>query len=161
MTRSNCYHEKKSVVWSSIGNDGEPLVVRQLRHQCGDCGRLLPNALPHAMARAHTPDVDIEAHRLWINHDRGQWAQRRLDSKNLDEQRKIEWRAKYDNHLMSERWMLMREKVFERCRGVCEGCRENKATAVHHLTYDHMGNELLWELAGVCRYCHERAHNIQ
>lgn len=161
MTKLTCYHQKKSIVWSSVGTDGKPLVVRQLRHQCGDCGRLLSNALPHSMASPATPDIDIGALQSWIAHDREQWDRGRLDRQKIEQQRQIEWRANYEGYLQSEKWMLKREAVFERCDGVCEGCRVKKATAVHHLTYDHMGDELLWELAAVCRDCHERAHNIR
>ena len=160
MTKPTCYHEQKQIVWSLVGNDGTPLVIRQLRYQCGDCGRLLPNALPHSMANPETPSVDLAALQQWIAHDQEHWNKHRIESKKIDQIRQEEWRAKYEQYLMSEAWMLKREKVFERCKGICDGCRENKATAVHHLTYEHLGNELLWELAGVCRDCHERAHSI-
>lgn len=158
MTKLTCYHQKKDVVWSAVGNDGEALAVRQLRHQCGDCGRLLPNALPHSMASPATPQVNIEALRDWIKHDREQWDRGRVDRKKFEEQRQIEWRERYENYLRSAQWQVKRRLVFERSGGTCEGCRQAKATQVHHLTYDHLGNELLWELAAVCRECHERVH---
>lgn len=158
MTKLTCYHERKSIVWSGLGTDGEPLVTRQLRHQCGDCGRLLPNALPYSMANPHTPGIDAEALRRWISHDREQWDRSRIDRQNLEQQRRIEWRDRYENYLQSEQWQSKRRLVFRRCGGVCEGCGQATATEVHHLTYDHLGNELLWELAAACRECHERVH---
>jgi hypothetical protein len=33
------------------------------------------------------------------------------------------------------------------------------AEHVHHLSYDHWRDELLWELVAACRKCHERAHD--
>ena len=35
------------------------------------------------------------------------------------------------------------------------------ATQAHHLTYEHMGDEFLWELKAVCRPCHERWHGTE
>ena len=46
----------------------------------------------------------------------------------------------------------------ERAQGLCEGCRRRPATEVHHLTYEHVGDELLWELKAVCDHCHRRCH---
>lgn len=158
MTKSTCYHQKKTVVWTAIGADGEPILARQLRHQCDDCGRLLSNALPHSMAKPDTPELDAAALRAWISHDREQWDRGRSDRWKTEQQRQIEWREAYENYLQSEQWQQKRRLVFKRCGMTCEGCREATATQVHHLTYEHLGNELLWELAAVCRECHERVH---
>jgi hypothetical protein len=64
----------------------------------------------------------------------------------------------YNFYLKSDAWKLKRRKVRDRCGGVCEGCRDHPVTQVHHLTYEHVGNELLYELVGLCDACHERAH---
>jgi len=82
----------------------------------------------------------------------------RNDRYHLEQQRKIEWRDRYEKYLQSPEWKAKRRLVFKRCGGVCEGCGEIRATEVHHLTYEHLGNELLWELAAACRDCHERVH---
>lgn len=158
MTKLTCYHQTKNLVWSNLGTDGKPLVTRQLRHQCNDCGRLLPNALPHSMADRSTPQIDAEALRRWIAHDREQWDRGRIDRQKFEQQRQEEWRMNYVDYLQTERWHEKRRLVFRRSGGLCEGCGEAKATQVHHLTYDHLGNELLWELAAVCKECHERVH---
>jgi 5-methylcytosine-specific restriction endonuclease McrA len=64
----------------------------------------------------------------------------------------------YNKYLQSDDWKAKRGKVLERCDGLCEGCREAPATQVHHLTYNHVGDELLYELVGICDACHERVH---
>jgi hypothetical protein len=64
----------------------------------------------------------------------------------------------YNEYLLSERWAKKREKVIARCKGVCEGCMENPVEHVHHLTYTHVFNEMLFELVGVCRECHNKIH---
>jgi hypothetical protein len=68
------------------------------------------------------------------------------------------WWRNYRDHLASEKWRQTRDKVLSRGSGVCEGCGERKATDAHHLSYLHVGNEFLFELAAVCNKCHRRLH---
>jgi 5-methylcytosine-specific restriction endonuclease McrA len=63
------------------------------------------------------------------------------------------------NYRRKYRRKIRRSKVGSRdSRGVCEGCREQPASEVHHLTYEHVGEEFLWELEAVCDDCHSRVH---
>lgn len=67
----------------------------------------------------------------------------------------------YKTYLKSQEWSERRQEVLNRSGGVCEGCRKNKATLVHHLDYDTLkrtGKELLFELVALCSDCHARAH---
>jgi hypothetical protein len=66
---------------------------------------------------------------------------------------------KYHAYLKSDAWFLKRKKVMLRSGGICEGCRCADATQVHHLTYDNIFNELLFQLVALCDKCHARAHN--
>ena len=69
------------------------------------------------------------------------------------------WRAKYEAHLASEAWRRTCNKVRDRAHGICEGCGERRdAVDVHHLTYENMGNEFMFELVLICRDCHDRLH---
>lgn len=68
-------------------------------------------------------------------------------------------RAKYREYLCSPAWQMKREAVLERDQYLCQGCRCNKATDVHHKTYSHIYDELLFQLVAVCRPCHDRLHN--
>lgn len=63
-------------------------------------------------------------------------------------------------YLVSAEWAERRSLVLHRAGGICEGCRSRKASVVHHLNYDHVGNELLFELVALCRACHDRCHGI-
>lgn len=74
------------------------------------------------------------------------------------EARSQEWWAAYNAHLASQQWRNIRARVMARARYSCEGCAQAKATQVHHLTYTHVGHELLWELVAVCDDCHQTAH---
>jgi 5-methylcytosine-specific restriction endonuclease McrA len=66
------------------------------------------------------------------------------------------WWKKYDDYLNSESWLLKRAKVLERAGRRCEACGEAWATQVHHVTYEHVFDEPLFDLRAVCVPCHER-----
>lgn len=77
------------------------------------------------------------------------------------EERKIQnqqWWNDYNHYLKSPAWERRRNLVFERANGICEGCGRNAATQAHHLTYDRLGNEMLFDLVAVCESCHLSIH---
>jgi 5-methylcytosine-specific restriction endonuclease McrA len=76
----------------------------------------------------------------------------------LQKAEKAEWWRWYDEYLRSPAWRRKRKLVMDRSCGACEGCRSRPADHVHHLTYDHVGHEFLWELVAVCTGCHDRVH---
>jgi 5-methylcytosine-specific restriction endonuclease McrA len=71
------------------------------------------------------------------------------------------WRQRYESYLQTDEWRERRRLVMQRAGGICEGCRQEPATEVHHLTYKHAGREFLWELVAICRRCDERYHEVQ
>ena len=67
---------------------------------------------------------------------------------------------KYEAYILaSPEWQRRRQLVLSRAHGVCEACLTAMATQVHHSTYDHLFNEILWELRAVCASCHATIHN--
>ena len=62
----------------------------------------------------------------------------------------------YQRYLASREWALLKKKVRERSGGLCERGHVDpvKATAVHHLTYERIGQEWLEDLLHVCDACH-------
>ena len=64
----------------------------------------------------------------------------------------------YAAYLRSDAWKERARRVMLRAGGMCEACLAAPAQHVHHLTYEHVGNELMWELRAVCAGCHERIH---
>jgi 5-methylcytosine-specific restriction endonuclease McrA len=68
-------------------------------------------------------------------------------------------RPSYARYLRSDHWQDIRRRVLQRANGFCEGCWQRRATQVHHLTYEHIGAEFLWELVAICAACHARVHD--
>lgn len=69
-----------------------------------------------------------------------------------------EWWQRYNAYLNSPAWKRKRRLVLERDNYICQGCMQNRATQVHHLTYAHVEHELLFELVSVCNTCHRLLH---
>lgn len=90
------------------------------------------------------------------NRERSKEARQSYEQVYLQKRREY-----YDAYIRSERWAEKRAMILKRCGHKCEGCGMNPATQVHHLTYEHLGDELLFELVGLCRDCHERVHGIE
>lgn len=65
----------------------------------------------------------------------------------------------YKDYLRSPLWKGIRRKVLERDGGKCKFCEE-KATAVHHSSYDFdtMRGEKLIHLHSCCSHCHYGGH---
>lgn len=74
------------------------------------------------------------------------------------EKNKEELRANYHTYLKTDKWKILRDKVFKRDNYVCMACLENKAEHVHHLTYDRIFNEPLFDLVSICDACHKNVH---
>lgn len=137
--------------------------------QCLRCGDKVGSPIRKdaaAAARgdpAMIPPFDERARDEW-RQQRQQRQMDEIDAQRAEAKRQRDaesqaWRAWYDAYLQSPAWQRTRAKVFQRARGRCEGCLEAAAEVVHHLTYRHAGNELLYELVALCRDCHDRAHD--
>ena len=137
----------------ALQSDGKPFY----RIQCPDCGQKLSNQLPHSSVpnRERCPRWNEE---LYQRHLLGRNTAIEQSRAAAIARRKAEWRAVYRRYLASADWQSVRERVLRRAWGTCEGCLEAPATEVHHRTYAHVGDELLFELVAICRPCHERLH---
>jgi 5-methylcytosine-specific restriction endonuclease McrA len=106
---------------------------------------------------------DYELEKSGRDIERSKWAAAHKEIiANRDaeaEQKQREWRERYEAHLKSDKWRVMRARVLKRDGGICQGCLTNKVTQVHHLTYDRMGDEMMFDLVSVCGDCHDRIHD--
>lgn len=66
------------------------------------------------------------------------------------------WWERYDRYLKSERWKKKRVAVLARDGKVCRACLVREASQAHHLSYEHVGDEPLFDLVAVCSECHDR-----
>ena len=67
----------------------------------------------------------------------------------------------YQKYLNSDHWKNLRKKAMERDNYTCQICHK-KATEVHHLTYENLNKEHLFELVALCHNCHINTyHNGQ
>jgi len=60
----------------------------------------------------------------------------------------------YKDYLRSPAWKRKQQAVLKRDNYLCQACRNDVATEVHHKTYIHLGNEPLFDLESVCKGCH-------
>ncbi len=97
------------------------------------------------------PEYDNDQENQWNNQKTSAYeaVRARFRNKRVDD---------YGEYLSSDNWTRKREKVIARAQGICEGCGEKSATEVHHISYEHVGNEFLFELVAVCSECHDSIH---
>jgi hypothetical protein len=133
--------------------------------QCLTCGaelRAYKKQSPEVRALAEHVPFDEALKEQWQRDVQARWldtytAQQR-ERKAQQDARQGDWWDAYNEYLQTPEWRARRQKVFDRAHGWCEGCGMRQAAQVHHKTYDHVGNEFLFELVAVCWQCHERLH---
>jgi 5-methylcytosine-specific restriction endonuclease McrA len=144
----DCAHQRLSELRARSVANGSI----QYRQQCLDCGRPVGNPVAKGLAYdrngGHPPS----------SFDEVLLADRLAGLRERREAERAERRVWYNDYLQSEQWQERRRLVFKRANFLCEGCRRNRAIHVHHLSYEHVGDEFLWELVAICEACHDRAH---
>lgn len=131
----------------------------QIRMQCIICGEPLGSPVK----RSEAGDIT----RLRVGTTQEQYEYAALRRKQV-EQIKLKYfqiqsrpgygSNEYDDYLLSDEWKAKRNAVIRRASGICEGCGQADAEVVHHLHYDNIYHEWLWDLVALCRPCHSRCH---
>ncbi len=131
---------------------------KHYRHQCQSCGEFTGNPVPKSEVVGEIAQANVELKEIY--RIRREEERARIDQKHIRIQRQDGnlFQQRHRSYLASLTWKQKRDKVWRRAGGVCEGCMEAAATQVHHLSYRHWGNELLFELVALCAACHERCH---
>jgi len=132
--------------------------VKQIRRQCLRCGSSDGNAIKRDAIKVDPPPFDESLALKFDAAKRADYDAILRKHLALQQRREASHQKEYDAYRYSPKWMEKRRKVFERANGICEGCREQTATEVHHLTYEHIYNEFLFELVALCRSCHNQVH---
>jgi hypothetical protein len=128
----------------------------QIRRQCLDCGQSTSNALKHGDFSpdyvANLPDFDRDLQESF-------WKLPIKEERTDRELEKAEWREKYNNYIKNDPgWLQKRSLVIHREDDRCQGCGLRPIHHIHHLTYANLFNELLYQLVGLCKSCHTKAH---
>lgn len=129
------------------------------RPQCLICGRAIGQNVPKATVEQSNLvrfDLSLQAkYQEARQQEKDNILRRHLARQNEEDLRHSE---EYLAYMKSDTWRAVRAKVIARCGNVCEGCGEHTVEEVHHLTYEHLGTEFLFELLGLCAGCHRRLH---
>ena len=153
-----CTHETTALAKRTVKN-GAVQYVQQCQ-RCGDArsnpisrekalvqnGGTEPPAFSEELSKAHDAEREAGAEQIIGKY------------KTREEFQRAEFREWYDKYLQSEEWAAIRAKVLTRANFTCEGCLDRPAVLAHHTSYEHVGNEFLFELLALCQSCHDRVH---
>jgi hypothetical protein len=129
--------------------------------QCLGCGRQIRSVKKDSYEVRMLADVlpfDDTLQRTWRDGQRRFYEARQEARAHEQATKQTDWWLQYTAYLKTTAWRLKRQAVMTRANNWCEGCAARQATQVHHKTYEHMGNELLFELVAVCDTCHHILH---
>lgn len=136
----------------------------QYWRQCVECGtgtavarnRLTPSELdtPHTWDDTLSTRYYAEASRRRTEA----WNRKQQERIEQENQTSREWWTAYNRYLQSPQWKERRQRVLERDNYLCQGCLTRRATQVHHLTYERVGNEMMFDLISICTPCHDALH---
>lgn len=156
--RLDCVHQRCETRKKPIANGRF-----MFQKQCLDCGSGVGTAIAAAQVVDKSAEWDAAAAaayaRSWDERDKHTMA----EFDDVAAQRTLkqdEWWAKYNAYLCSPDWRAIRSAVLKRDGGVCQACLERQAGEVHHLTYDHVFNEPLFDLVAVCKPCHDKLTHL-
>jgi hypothetical protein len=137
-----------------LQRNGVTVVVKQ----CLRCGANLGAVPKSSVTLAALAGWDDDLAKRW-NDEVAEFYRRKREAFDAEQARQdAEWWAFYERYIQSPEWRVKRAQVLKRAGGVCEGCGHRPPVQVHHTTYDHVGNEMLWELKAVCLPCHQALH---
>lgn len=130
----------------------------QIRQQCRICGHLLGGARKREPGDENLPLHDPDMATRYGEQREQEHLQILKKHARLQFEKDNSWFRDYSEYLQSNAWQQKRKLVFKRSGGICEGCGVTEATQVHHLSYQHVKHEFLFELVAVCDSCHDRLH---
>ena len=68
----------------------------------------------------------------------------------------MSWWDEYSTYLKSDKWKRKKEKYFALYGKRCAICRSGMKVQIHHMSYQHMGNEPLSDLVALCAVHHKK-----
>lgn len=146
--RFECEHENTHLCRNQVKGGSW-----QLFEQCENCGERVGNAMSQVGVDLSTVPYFDES--IATEYRKRRESELASIDKRFDDQA---WFLAYSEYLKTPQWRDIRARVLKRANNLCEGCRAAPATQAHHLTYEHVGREFLFELVALCDACHERIH---
>lgn len=149
----HCQHPEKQAFRYKVSNGA--VVVREC---CIVCGQASGTALSQK-DKTWVSSLPWLPEELALDYEGKREAEKRLLLVDLARQQLAERGERtqgYNEYMASPEWAAKRELVMKRCGRICEGCGVKAATEVHHHHYDHLYDEFLFELVGLCHGCHDR-----
>lgn len=67
----------------------------------------------------------------------------------------------YATYLRSPHWRVMRDAYWKSSEPKDCICGERDGLQLHHLTYERLGEELLYDLTPLCKPCHAMIHTLE
>ena len=141
----HCEHANRQLTLRSASNGAD-----MYREQCLDCGAPVGQFIKREVVVRSGRAIE-----KWDTQLQERWRAGRATAR---EEARARWWNLYDEYLSGPVWKAKRALVLRRANGRCEGCAEHGATQVHHLTYDRVGREMLFDLVAICDACHEAIH---
>lgn len=147
-----CEHEKYILAKYMVGNGF------RVQKFCNNCFSLFGNAIKHdSVDIEKVKTIEKDKYDRWHNEQYEKFQKRNIKIKELHSLWQVdEHKRKHQEYLNTQVWKEKRNEILERDGYLCQACLKNRASEVHHLTYDHFGDEPFFDLISVCRQCHEK-----
>lgn len=145
-----CEHTQTEIRYCILSNGS-----KQYFEQCLACGQKIGSAIAHS--KIPNKDDIIQFDEILRDNFDHRIRQR---VNQLRTQNQSDWWNEYTKYLTTDKWFQKRKAVLKRDKFLCQSCLLRTATQVHHLTYDHVFNEPLFDLVSVCEECHETITNL-
>jgi hypothetical protein len=145
----DCPHEVTKIRCRKRRNESVAFV-----EQCLHCGKELRAVSRHDPRCNGIPErFDEELNQDGYDLQHEQWVEQYNANRKAQHE---DWLCEHTIYLQTPEWRAKRAKVLQRDNYICQGCLTNRATQVHHLSYEHWQHELLYELVSICDDCHEQ-----
>jgi 5-methylcytosine-specific restriction endonuclease McrA len=153
--KAECKHQQVELRKKTTANAG--VMIRQ---QCVFCGC----SVGHSRKKSEFTAEEFANIPPWDDHLKNRHFEKRSAAyatlrDNADAEVRAKWLASYNAYLQTPEWKRKSVLVLKRDKHRCQGCLNAPATQAHHLTYEHVGEEFLFELVAVCDACHKRLHD--
>lgn len=130
-----------------------------VREVCLDCGEFTGATLKKLAEHDSLPMIEQGKIRDTYNSARKDKYKEILQKHvRIQRNKSAGYQKEYISYLSSEKWKQKRGLVMKRANSICEGCLESGATIVHHLNYNHIYAEMLFDLVALCESCHAQCH---